>query len=680
MGRRRADRHAPVTSTKAERRSAPRPATLALLASGLVLAVFVDDRQIGQIGDGRQVIQVAVAIAETGGVGLPRGYEALTLPRPDGDAVTRWGLGMSLAQLPAAFLAPVVESRLGPGSSNSLFLVAPMLLVLAAAGAAGAAAARLGGGPRAAAIAVILVALGSPLGSYAGTDLTEPLQAAAIGTAFAASLAARDAGRGRRALFLAAAAGAAVGVAVLAKTNLVVAAPFALLPLLAWRPAASDAWRRAGAAALGAVPPLAVWAFFEFSRFGGPGRGYGGEGFSHPILDGFVRLIAGPNKGLVLFFPAVVLAGVEAFRRMRPTPPDGAAGPNRAAELLTVAGALLPFVSLLLMASAWWSWDGVSGWGPRLLVPGLAPLGALAAGALVRWSARRSAAFVALSAALNFLPLLQNPAFAYKYTSVVRQVPVDRETAGTFPEAFVVRAADGSPAVMGRYLLPTVPSASDFVLYPWLFSVRLAASPAAAARALENPPWLSARPDMTLVVTPFPEVNLDDVAPAFIVGFLGRSLVSGRRLSRRFACYDPALAFQVLKSQQTRDLERALALAEKLRRIRPGAYPNALLAETYRLMGRPETLSSFIGSLPDRRRALPPVALVVALAARDRGDEETARLALGKAREGYPLPALDRALAAPLSEWPLDLASFLATAGSGPGSGLPRGGEGFRDQ
>jgi hypothetical protein len=232
---------------------------------------------------------------------------------------------------------------------------------------------------------------------------------------------------------------------------------------------------------------------------------------------------------------------------------------------------------------------------------------------------------------------------------------------------------------MGRYLLPSVPSASDFVLYPWLFSVRLAASPADAARSLENPPWLSAHPEMALAVSRFPDVNLVDVVPPVSFGFLGRSLVSERARIRRFAVYDPALAFQVLKSHQTRDLDRALTLAEKLRRIRPSAYSNALLAETYRLMGRTETLSGFIGSLPERRRVLPPIALVVALSARDRGDEATARLALGAAKQGYPLPALDRALSAPLSEWPSDLASFLERSGSSAAPSLPGGGAGDRD-
>jgi len=38
-----------------------------------------------------------------------------------------FGLGMSLAQVPAAWFAPRVEERFGPGSSQPLFIVVPFL-------------------------------------------------------------------------------------------------------------------------------------------------------------------------------------------------------------------------------------------------------------------------------------------------------------------------------------------------------------------------------------------------------------------------------------------------------------------------------------------------------------------------------------------------------------------------
>ncbi len=66
----------------------------------------------------------AIAITETGEIGQARGRD-FTWPRAEGDAVSRYGMGMSLAQLPAAWMAPRIEARLGPGASQPLFLDRP---------------------------------------------------------------------------------------------------------------------------------------------------------------------------------------------------------------------------------------------------------------------------------------------------------------------------------------------------------------------------------------------------------------------------------------------------------------------------------------------------------------------------------------------------------------------------
>ena len=54
--------------------------------------------------------------------------------------------------------------------------------------------------------------------------------------------------------------------------------------------------------------PAAVWLWFELDRFGRPLASYGGEGFTHPFIDGAWRLLIGPNRGLLLYFPALALA------------------------------------------------------------------------------------------------------------------------------------------------------------------------------------------------------------------------------------------------------------------------------------------------------------------------------------------------------------------------------------
>jgi hypothetical protein len=75
----------------------------------LVLFATTDDRFPGSTADGRQMIWTAVAIAETGEIGQARGRD-LTVPRPVGDSVSRFGVGMSLAQVPAAMAAPKIEA------------------------------------------------------------------------------------------------------------------------------------------------------------------------------------------------------------------------------------------------------------------------------------------------------------------------------------------------------------------------------------------------------------------------------------------------------------------------------------------------------------------------------------------------------------------------------------------
>ncbi len=149
------------------------PAARALWAgvalTALVLLLTIDDRYPGAIPDGRQMAWTAVAITETGQIGQARGRD-FTWPRAGGDSVSRFGMGMSLAQIPAAWLAPRVEATLGPRTSQPLFLLAPIFFVCVAAAAAGSIAVRLGLGSGGIMSAVILAGLGSPLGAYAALD------------------------------------------------------------------------------------------------------------------------------------------------------------------------------------------------------------------------------------------------------------------------------------------------------------------------------------------------------------------------------------------------------------------------------------------------------------------------------------------------------------------------------
>lgn len=637
--------------------SAPRKA---LLAVAVVAAVFADDRQVGRVSDARQMIQTAVAMATTGELGVARGVQLATTSRPEGDAVARYGLGMSLAQLPAALLAPSAERAFGGGGSQSLFLFAPILFGLLAAAAAGRAAGLLGAGDRGRAIAVLLAALGSPLGAYFSIDLSESLQAACLAWAFVAALEGRRQVARSRALAWAALGGAAVGVAVLTKSGLALVAPLALLPLLS---PSGDA--RGGAvpgriavAAAGAVPFLAVWLAAEVARFGGPFRAYGGESFSYPVLEGAFRLLLAPNKGLLLFFPALAVALVEAARRLRRGGAPGEAAPSPLASRLEAAAVFLPLAGLLALAAPWWAWHGVVGWGPRLLVPGLPAVAALAACAVERWAPGRGRLFVGASVALNVLPLLQSPVPVAVYLTKLAPVEVAPEVARRFPGSAGTSPDGVKTTVPGVFVVHEVPLASDHVTHAWLLGVRAGGGAAARARGLEHPPWERTRPDLRSVAAPFGPRLAAVLAPPPGVGFLGRSFLGGPDPVRGEA-YVLALANQVLRAQQQRRLERALALGERLFALNPRGESAALVAETYRLLGRHETLRAFLDSLPRDVRGSPPVFTVLALAARDVGEGAAARAYLERAA-GLGTPAMQEALSRDPSAWPADFVAFVS--------------------
>lgn len=621
-----------------------RPARGILLVVAAVLLLTADDRHAGKVTDGRQTIGTAVAIAETGGIGLAKDA-ARAFPR-ETDAVSRYGMGASLAQLPAALLAPSVEKRLGPGTSQPLFLLAPLAAVLLAAAAAGGVARLAGASTATQGLAVLLCALGSPLGAYATSDFSEALQAGALAGALALALGAARADDGKPADRRAFGAGLSAGLALLVKSSLAAAAPFLLLPLLAPGPRRP---RRLVAAVAGAAIPVAAWAAFELHRFGRLFAGYEGEGFTHPVLDGLWRLLGGPNRGLVLFFPALLLAVTGIARVLR--------RPGDAPLRLAAAGSALAAVALLLTAASWWAWHGVGGWGPRLVVPAvplLAPWAALVAGGL-GLEARR--AWAGVSLLLNVPPLVVHPALVDTYVANCRRPLLNARLAREIPALAVAPDDAGRPSVSPENVLATVPLASPHVVYPWYAGVSLSASAERRAERLSRPPWYARRPELGPRLVPFPPELAQIVAPALRWRFFGRGFVTGASDPASSAVYLDSLAGQVVRAHESGRLEAGLALAEKRFALRPGEEGDALLLESLRLLRRPETIRSVLESLPEERRLAPAVLVVRALLARDAGEPGLAARLGGAAAPYFPLTPLARAADRPAS-WPPTFAAL----------------------
>jgi hypothetical protein len=585
------------------------------------------------------MIRTAVAIVETGEIGQARGRD-FTFERPEhGDAVSRFGMAMSLLHVPAALAAPGVEARFGPGSSQALFLLVPWLAIGVTAAAAGMLARRLGGGDVETVAAVLLASVASPVASYALMEFSEPVQAAALTSALTLAFTAANASTPRPVLELA--AGFAAGLAVLAKSSLILAAPAVLLPLIDWS-APPRTLRAMIRAFVGAAGPLAIWVIFEFARFGRLFGGYPDDRFTHPWFDGFWRLLIGPNRGLLLFWPALVLF-VWIGARWRGV---WLSAPAARAWL----GAAWVLAAQIVIAAGYWGWHGMEGWGPRLVlaaVPLLAPFAAIAFGGR---RPRILVAIVAVSIAINVMPLLQHPTPVATYVANLPWPEIPAEDQARYPFYATARSAHGLPTVVPFEALELEPAANPWRVY-WWFWQTTGLEGEALSRALTRPPWADARRDLVPVAWP-PDVARQ-AAPPPRIGFLGRSLTG---TGGPYALtYLDALLDQVVRANQQGLIDRAVALSERRLRLQADGEAAAWRLESLRRAGRAVDAEQLLRSLPETTRGHPLINVVLALFDRDGGEDQRARALLGSVADRFPGTLVRQALAAPLDRWPADL-------------------------
>ncbi len=620
-----------------------RPALFALGVAALVLAFTTDERVFGLVTDGQIMTRTAYAMSALGELGIARGHP-VNIARPAGDAVTRYGMGPSLVRVPATALAGPFENAFGPGSSQTLFVLEQILLVLLAAAAAGALAGAAGAEAKGTRSAILAAAIASPLWAYAGSDWSEPLQAACVGGAFAgAALATQARVNARRASVLAAFAGAAAGFALLSKSILIVLFP-CVLAVLWFGSERSARARRSLAACAGWLTPAALWLVFEIARFGRPFASYEGERFSHPVFDGLWRLTVGPNKGLFLYFPLTLLAVPGLVRLAR----------QRRALACALSGFSL---FLLVTTAAWWSWDGTSGWGPRLLVPLVSLLAGLAVVGSQTMPPLAFRVLFGIGICVNAIGVLQPDGASAWYYATLKPRPLSFAERSAFP-AF---AYEADPATSGVALIPIHDAAMHAGLSPlkvnaWLLKTRLAGGDVSAA--LAHPPWRTDVPGQEVAAPP------ERVIPASALVFLTSSFRwphLGMSLTRRADQPDTVLAFidclydQALRAQDLRRADRAIEFSEELYRRVPSPQTITALAEAYRLAGRRETFLDFVRSLPPALRSAPDFGMVLALAARDSGNETLAREILGRVLRLGARPEYARLTSLPLAKWPATL-------------------------
>ena len=298
-------------------------------------------------------------------VGLAEHLDPLVRQEPDqfklNTPYSSYGLGSSVIMAPLHLVGRAV----GADSQRSMNL-ADALMVGATAAVVFATLRRRGVSPRFATVTTLVVIVGSPLLAYAVTDFSEP------GVALMVALVVLGLdGVSRQARFAALGVGAAIGGAVLFRTDsiLLLAAPVGIALWVLSRRRSRDLTLYA----LGATPFLAIWVWYNVARFDHPfAGGYRNQGFTHSFLSGAYGLAFSPGRGVFVYAPVLIVAFVVV---------PSLRGTDRTLAILAIA--LL--VARVVFYARWWSWYGGSIWGPRFLAPVIPAFAPAIAVALQRW-------------------------------------------------------------------------------------------------------------------------------------------------------------------------------------------------------------------------------------------------------------------------------------------------------
>jgi hypothetical protein len=570
-----------------------RPPLTSALFVLVVLLATTDERSFGLIPDGQEMLSAGTAVAFGGELGISRDF-VNGVPRKTGDAFSRYGMGLSFAEVPFLWAARALHAASPALPAAPILVLLPILSLTAAAwgvsrasGFAGASA----GGQLGAGAALVLA---TPLWGYAGSDFSEPLQAALVGLSLAALGALRETPSRSRALL----AGFLIGLLPLVKSLLWIVAVPLLVIGLAPRPAAVAETARAFRGsprgtrlptalplALGAFVPAASWLVLELVRFGTPFGGYPGEDFSYPGLVGLLRLTVLPNKGLFVYAPIVLLAlpGTLVLGRRDP------------ALALGIGAAA---IAVLVTAANWWAWDGQAAWGPRLVLP-VVPLALLASAvacdAHASWR-RAGLVFVFAGLLVNAPGSLQPFAPVYALVSAAPAQPISESRADGTPYE-IERRPDGILVATAPHHLSLSPGWWPPLVHARLLRERMAGGDVArrlAAGALDLQPRLEpSLPDN-------PTGALKQAASPFVWPFWGRSFFNpmpGSVDPFRRALYDQAV--RDLDSGRSARARAGLDLVLEREGLSPEARTLALAAEAAGRSGEPEDAGRLLHRSPE---------------------------------------------------------------------------------
>ena len=201
----------------------------------------------------------------------------------------------------------------------------------------------------------------------------------------------------------------------------------------------------------------------------------------------------------------------------------------------------------------------------------------------------------------------------------------------------------------------------------WLLGKRLVGGDVLAA--LRTPPWRTDVPGQETGATPeqaIPASALVFMTSAFRWPHLGMSLTRSAGQTDTVVSFIDCLYDQALRAQDMGRGDRAIQFGEELYRRVPSPQTVTALAEGYRIAGRREAFRDFVRALPPAQRSAPDLGIVLALAARDAGNEALAREILGQVLAVSPRREYARLAESPIAAWPPTLrkiqypAEFLA--------------------
>jgi hypothetical protein len=309
-------------------------------------------------GDAVAMFDAAKSLVDRGAIDVPPGQSSELWRGVDGRYYTPFGIGQSLFDVPFLLAGRaatrVIGPRLGdPDTIPKAFVAAASTIPAAVAVAFALLLAwRLSSDARSSVLAALVLAFGTMLWPYAKFGFNAALTAGAL-TAGVYGLAA---GAIDRRAWVAAGGGAAVGVALLTRHEMILAAAAGLGWFL-WQVRQNGSGSRlAIAAAIPVCVAFGLWMTLNMMRFGSPWHTGHAPGFA---WSGFGAFLVSPSGALLLYSPPA-LAGLALVATARNGQPISWL-------MMLVVAVLVVFYATLQ------DWLGTRSYGPRYLVP-LLPL------------------------------------------------------------------------------------------------------------------------------------------------------------------------------------------------------------------------------------------------------------------------------------------------------------------